>query len=710
MSTRRLMGLSWNHVCCIYDDLNSANTFVLNGKVHSSKIRTPDAQKSFFGEYQGKNIKLASSEFKGDISDLNIWKSNLSTDDALNWTSCKTYLTGNFINWTRVELNNSGMAETDQEEIESCTAEVIGLMKMEFPLSYTEADLICRKLGGYVGFPSADAIQKSSSFEESDGMFWTGFTDLKEETSFEDHLGQCFNDSYWLAGEPNGERIENCAAVYRPNMVTMDVECGLFLNFYCWSDKVYELRLRGIPDRYNIDDTYYFDFKTETFKGAHKSEIKMFAKNRHVITSSNKAVLSISDQSIPLGKLNWIDPATNQSVLLSMDICNSTQYNCDNGICIDIENRCDHVLDCPDGSDENYCYTVIFPPYYKHSEIPVTKTDEDEEPLILDIIYFSLRLVDIKETESKMFIQFGLFTRWRDNRLQYHNLELNANNTVTVSEMEMMWLPEYTVFMLTEDGLIEDKGSRNLVLIPEKIGTPTETENVNKSLVFDGKDVDILIRHWFSATIVCDLEDLANYPFDTNECQFKLALFGTPSAWDYSMKKVALKKSFKLKYAPKQFGAYHVNSVKTELTSSCRMKVTIRLKRRFFSVFIKDSLPSILLSIIVYLSNIYYIRLFDTAMAVNVTCLLAISGFFIAVFASIPETSNVKTMDLLQIKSIIIVTLIILMQTFFVCKDRNCAMKKGKIQKMVDWMLPAIGLGIDAVYVAYGILNDLNLK
>ena len=50
------------------------------------------------------------------------------------------------------------------------------------------------------------------------------------------------------------------------------------------------------------------------------------------------------------------------------------------------------------------------------------------------------------------------------------------------------------------------------------------------------------------------------------------------------------------------------------------------LRRTFFALFIENALPSILLGILVYSSNLYYRERFDTAVTVNVTCLLAMSG------------------------------------------------------------------------------------
>ena len=705
---------NWNHICCSVDALNNTVGFYLNGYAQVSEIRTPPGQQNPLGSYEVDNIAVGSSNYHGDIADVNLWSHNLSADECYNWTTCQDTSTGNVFNWLlATDLVRSEMLAEYTDEASSCMTKTLGLFLMNETKTYKDADLTCKSIGGHVGFPSAENRAKSSMFVERSGTFWAGYTDIEEEGMFVNFRNDAFNASYWHQGEPNGERIENCVAIFMPSMQSTDTECNVRRNYYCWFEKLHEFRLRGLPTEALVDDTYFWVEETGVWKGIHRSEISENQKHGLGITVNKQLIYLLPEMAMPLGKKPWKEVSTNRSILLSLDMCNATQFNCDNGICINIEQRCDKIFDCPDNSDEDFCETVSFPADYKTSEIPVLRSKQKrDEPLNLYIIYFSLRLVDLKEAESKLYIQFGMYTKWRDNRLKYYNLEMNSNNSVSGIEAKKMWVPEYTVFMLTEDGLVEDKGSRNIVLFPEKAGHPTGTEYVNKSMMFDGADVDIISRNWYSATVVCDLADLPWYPFDTNECKFQIALHGTPSAWDYSMPDVSLKQHFHLKFAPKQFGAYHINTVHSEATSSCRLKITIELKRRFFSVFIKDSLPSILLSIIVYLSNIFYLQLFETAIAVNVTCLLAISGFFIAVFANITETSFVKIMDILQIKCVLIVTLVTLSQIFFVYQQRNGAPSKKveSVRRLFEWMLPALGLAIDAVYIIYGSLHDVNLQ
>ena len=111
----------------------------------------------------------------------------------------------------------------------------------------------------------------------------------------------------------------------------------------------------------------------------------------------------------------------------------------------------------------------------------------------------------------------------------------------------------------------------------------------------------------------------------------------------------------------------------------------------------ENALPSIMLGLLVFSSNLYYKERFDTPITVNVTCLLALSGtklnmkyaafkkskkklsnlvyiiltkvfsgIFIAILQSLPKTPETKVIDLLLIKCISMSILLTLLQIIHV--------------------------------------------
>ena len=145
---------------------------------------------------------------------------------------------------------------------------------------------------------------------------------------------------------------------------------------------------------------------------------------------------------------------------------------------------------------------------------------------------------------------------------------------------------------------------------------------------------------------------------------------------------------------------------------------SVTLRRTFPGIFLQNMLPNILLSIIVFSSNLYYQQRFDAAVPVNVTCLLAMSGYFIAIFRSLPKQPGMKFMDWFQIKCISFSTLAILFQVLDIYNQTRKHANKSKVLKnlmdrilkiSIYWVIPMIGIGIDIVFICVGVLYDYKL-
>ena len=76
--------------------------------------------------------------------------------------------------------------------------------------------------------------------------------------------------------------------------------------------------------------------------------------------------------------------------------------------------------------------------------------------------------------------------------------------------------------------------------------------------------------------------------------------------------------------------------------------VSITLKHSFYGEFLQTSLPTLLLFIITLFSNLYYKVMLDTAIAANINCLLAMSGFYIAIRQNLTQTQDMKIIDIMH--------------------------------------------------------------
>ncbi len=74
---------------------------------------------------------------------------------------------------------------------------------------------------------------------------------------------------------------------------------------------------------------------------------------------SYKASGIANSSDFPLGQMVWEvqgDPCYEESnvtqVMLSINTCNNTEFNCNDGHCIGIDERCNGKINCPDKSGD----------------------------------------------------------------------------------------------------------------------------------------------------------------------------------------------------------------------------------------------------------------------------------------------------------------------------------------------------------------------
>ena len=86
------------------------------------------------------------------------------------------------------------------------------------------------------------------------------------------------------------------------------------------------------------------------------------------------------------------------SMLLAMTTCSEDQFTCDNGLCIDILDRCNSRPDCFDLSDEFQCRKIDPGPSYQTyiAPPPINSTGK----IIIDVSADIMSILDINEISS----------------------------------------------------------------------------------------------------------------------------------------------------------------------------------------------------------------------------------------------------------------------------------------------------------------------
>ena len=99
----------------------------------------------------------------------------------------------------------------------------------------------------------------------------------------------------------------------------------------------------------------------------------------NISVANNPAISGVSYSevsSLVIGSHSWRvegDHACSskpQQLTLSLSSCNSSQFTCSDGVCIDMSGRCDNLNHCRDKSDEADCARVKMEETYQKFIVP----------------------------------------------------------------------------------------------------------------------------------------------------------------------------------------------------------------------------------------------------------------------------------------------------------------------------------------------------
>ena len=730
----RVNVFNWNHFCCSFDYQNNSAVVFINGEENILSLNDlPQPFVPFSSSHIDTTVLGADVEhvnnFWGNLTDFNVWRGVKENKLLKDWTKCLRGDKGDFFNWDQALISSPRMIISEEPPQQKCSFFKPGRILIPEVLKFQELSKICFQLGGQV-YKVVDNNETKELILQYEKIvkplniniilgFWAGYS-LPGQ-----HHGVHTDSLYWSKadiieglkweeGEPNGNSLEQCTSARTKTSMIYDMSCNIPHYGFCMLETITQFYLRGLETA--IVDMHYFWINVlvnnkYTFKGLQTNVIEFTLDEGWIIkNSTNNPILTLGKTQYPFGKKKWVNPSTNERLWLSFDACQKEQFNCDDGTCIRIQKRCNGLLDCEDGSDEANCSQVIVPLFYNKDLPPQIEERGSSNPLFLEVKYFEFRIFEISDKSSEIEVQFGFFLTWKDPRLKFSNLELNKNNSLAAYDIEKIWLPEYSAYTI-KDPLFEDITARQVDLLPLGGYRSSGTANVDLLDLFDGDQVVILYRQWFTATILCSFPNLWYFPFDINSCNLTMVIIGT-NVWQIvaTQDKVNFNMSLNdIKLTPETIGLYKIDKIILDTPIDKGMEITIITRRQFFSVFLQYSLPNLLLSLVVYSSGLYYKDMFDIALTVNVTCLLAMSSFFSNLFQSLPSTSSVKIMDMMHIKNILLSTIILFLQTFAVkvCKVRK--IDDRCLEFFVMYFIPLAGTGLDLLFIVCGVLYEYEL-
>ena len=187
-------------------------------------------------------------------------------------------------------------------------------------------------------------------------------------------------------------------------------------------------------------------------KGSQTSAVSLADKETYLVGNHNWTV-SNDDQRCNLEKGK--DRMMNYSTELKLTSCEQGllgqmypqdgedgEFTCNNGQCVSMTKRCDQLPDCDDGSDEEGCRLFSLAKGYNKVISPFAKENETIVPVSINVSVKLLKMVEMKERENTIDLQFEITLEWKDPRITYNNLKKDIfYNALMEDEISKIWLP-----------------------------------------------------------------------------------------------------------------------------------------------------------------------------------------------------------------------------------------------------------------------------
>ncbi|KAK4324569.1 hypothetical protein Pmani_004780 [Petrolisthes manimaculis] len=297
--------------------------------------------------------------------------------------------------------------------------------------------------------------------------------------------------------------------------------CGVLCSF----DYSPWLKLQGKCDSFTLDT--YVIMSTDV-----NNNIQFFNRVYRLSLVNNTWTMMEENQQFPMAEITsemdtplgrhywrvWQSGCSQDKMLLVLSACGAKEYTCNDGTCININKRCNLILECPDHSDEEHCEKVLLPHNY-YPRLPPPSTVQRPFQLGLTLSISSVR--KFCPTTFTVVIDTNLIFWWSDSRLTYRNLQTSYYDN-TVPNMSQVWHPKVNIKDGYYGAVDLTHHSRNIhilrdsrpFMIFEKSSEDNEYPGDWNRLQMDQKQI-ISFR--------CHL-NLHMYPFDTQRCSIIISV------------------------------------------------------------------------------------------------------------------------------------------------------------------------------------------
>ena len=634
---------------------------------------------------------------------------------ALEFTSCaESRDVGNLFDWTGYNLSTPTFYD-ELELKEFCNSKSSGIQLLPLKTTFFNAKEVCEKLNGEIVTyeePVIDALSYDLNItKEPDGGFWMGYTDEIESNVFMSHDGRINLNSVtalkWAWGQPNGKDFENCTIAKDPyTNEILDTSCNEQNYVSCNIFSNPKFQFRG-SESFGLDSIEFF--KLAIGNSLEMESLSLKSSAGAILESSTDMIWKLKKDSVllieqevrshfPIGTHLW-KTLDNRSLELNLNACDDRQFACKDGTCISKWNRCDQVCHCPDKSDELDCNYVKFPTNYNLLLPPLNASGKMPISVHVDID----QILDINILSETFTVKFLLTAFWKDTRLNYKNLQMKRPNIIPRATWGRMWIPNFkfrnTNDIVTTRNIVGEDDSHISLDLEREHAKSDQKSFLVRNFMYEGTEVTITKSNEYTLEFYCSL-NWANYPFDSQICPLNISLVtDDPSQADFNV--LALLRS-------NAIGTYHINLGNATNDKGANVFfVELLFSRDINPIILTTYLPTFILTLINQLTN-YFIgsEMFETVVTINATTLLTLTSLFISTFESLPQTINIKLIDIWMLATFVYPFIVIIIHTII---HVNNAKNKSASGKKVNMLLKTISqIVLPAMFGVFTIWYALN--
>ena len=629
------------------------------------------------------------------MSDFNVWSRALKVDEMKDFTTCDKMLKGDLVDWDNSAWNLVNMTSAERNKDDLCIPLRPGHVLFPEKRNITATISICNQMRGKVSVVSSRRMQTElnervrnveSCNINRQPRYWAGWVDYEEEGVYRDiNSGEVLTKGHfskWIIGKPNGDIAENCAAVQSIRDEWNDAPCTMPYCVFCELATAPDVHIRGLCDETHFDNRYSWvqplADERHKFRGFIHSLLQWNNSiSKWTLTSykNKKVEARLDSYEYPFGTHEWTVynegcygmDKNETNVILNINACDKNEFNCDDGNCVAMSQRCDRIINCPDRSDEINCDFLIFHNAYL-KEIPPSPSKKSRmKTLEVKVKVNLLSILEITEVENSIELQFGLHISWLDSRLQMKNLQADKNlNTLTEAHRNKIWIPEL-VFHNTQSKqkTLVDKDSFVTIDRVNKFVRNKKSELQN-TYIYKGSENPLTIARVYNVRFLCEF-DMSIFPFDTQNCSIVMVMAGNSGKFVHLV-------IDQFKYlGPVDLTQYFVKSINSNITivedgtvedQVLAVEFRVIFGRRILGTFLTTYLPTIIICIASFSTNYFKDFFFEAIVTVNLTALLVLTTLFLSVSNSLPKTAYIKMMDIWLIFNLFIPFAEVLLHTY----------------------------------------------